>query len=157
MQPLCYALEAGQYASASENKRGKCWKPPYWCRSGSSINEGLSPSCWRYIAAARLLMARATVAKLAFAIPECPEQLLVCLQHALARGATSRSKDVKPQYDRQYDISKDVKVVLWAAGAKQPQSMDSAGKQKHSKGAASKHPSKIRQLARKGYQETKTT
>ena len=55
-------------------------------------------------------MATATVAKLAFAIPECPEQLLVCLQHALAKGASSRSKDVKPQYDRHYDISKDVKA-----------------------------------------------
>ena len=81
---------------------------PFWCRLESSLGERVSPSCWHYIADARLFMATMTVARLAFAIPECPQRLLVHLEHLMARATSPVTKDVKPQHDRQNEISQDV-------------------------------------------------
>ena len=63
----------------------------------------MHPSSWQHAASVRLLTATATVAKLAFAIPECPQQLLDYLQPFIARLPHKQATGVgvKPESEKQ--------------------------------------------------------
>lgn len=101
----------------------------------------MSPSCWQRVATARLLLATATVAKLAFAIPECPKQLLVYLEHLLTRVTSPETQDAQPQLMRQDKISSDAKAgVQTCSRSKAASSKGSAGKQKQRTGRLAQAP-----------------
>ncbi|KAL3135334.1 hypothetical protein ABBQ32_007526 [Trebouxia sp. C0010 RCD-2024] len=70
--------------------------PPY---------DRMAPSSWQHAASVRLLTAAATVAKLAFAIPECPQQLLEYLQPLIARLPRKRADGMKPQDDKRHQTT----------------------------------------------------
>lgn len=59
----------------------------------------------------RFYMATLTLARLAFAIPDCPQQLREYLQHVLTKvPAAAKTEHSKPQRDMQNKLRKDVKA-----------------------------------------------
>ena len=142
MAYLCHAWKGVTLCmSMMKNRQGKCWnKPSYWRRLDSFLGQGMSPSRWQCAASARLLLATATVAKLAFAIPECPKQLLVYLEHLLTRAISLETQDAQPQLIRQDKIS---------SGAK-------AGRQTCSKSKAASKQGQCRKAEAKKRQTSKT-
>ena len=109
------------------------------------------PSTRQRVAAAHLLTAKMTAVKLAFSIPECPQQLLDYLQKFNAALPVSKAEDGESQCGRPSGVRSNVKADgKCAARAQQLPSTGYAGKVEHCKGKVAKFP---RHVATKGHQQ----